>query len=943
MVSSAFHSNINNLRKASNNNTITPPQHALQIWDGGASHHLIAPHSLDLVYNLKPLQKHISIDGITGNDGRLTHSCKILGLPETCNDAYFGQGLSATLLSLGLIQRNSGSYRTVDNSTVEIVLPSRHIPPITVKLSDNNLLHVDTDQLISLHLWDAQRTDRYNLRGNAAQRYKRLQRLQLRSRPCRVPSALHATMMIEANDMQYNKCLHSLRPRRPCLVPSALHATVEISAMQRKRAGEANQLHLELDCIPDDALIKNIATGKIVTHLTSKDILLNRDIRGPCPHCLEARAKAPPAPSSTSEPATRPGERLSFDIQQLYAPAAGGFTHKNTIVDQKTGFASVEGMINKTTQNAFNSIKAVTLRDYNQHGHRVDSAHGDAEQVNVAIAPQLNAIGIKSIISMPQHFARQVERYREHIQNKTRAIHARLRYILPATYDLLAEQSAVYNINRTLNSHSDMLGSPLTPEEAVTGKRSKPPVPFGTVTMVRIPIDKSNRVAQLHNQDPKIQARAEIGVSMGFDPKTGGTRYLLENGLVLPRIAISTFPSNVIPFGYKPKPHQLLVVETAAEQPSPPTAATPSPPEPTTNATTTLNRAIQLPNAPNQNEALATLTSQKQQADTALLNEIRFVQPNIPSTPTLLGTTNIPTSHPLLLAPPTTPIAPTAIATTLQQPPFTPTAITTTSQQQQQPHPALQETHTTQQQQQSSTSTIDTTLARLPQSLWQQTALDNLHTPSTPSRSKNPATLQPLAPPHTPTIMPPPQSLSPVTEPRMTAALPLLAAPTTPQLLRRSTRGTAHPDGYWKGYVASQPTPDYQPPSNHLQRKGILNMEARAEHSNFRRSNPILDQFTNKSTDIRPTPSSLQSRVFTLRSAIRNLKPAPLMKGMSEEMEKTFEKFKCFKLLNKPADKNAEFIRLLFAIKEKPLLTDPDNIRVRVAADGSGSTVSAHL
>ncbi len=885
-MTSAFLSKLNKLRKA--NNTITPPQRTLQIWDGGSSHHLIAQHSLDIAYNLKPLLKTIHIDGITGSDGILTHSCNILGLPESCNDAYYGQGLTATLLSLGVIQRSGGSYRTVDNSTVEITLPSKSIPPITVKLSTNNLLHVDTDRLSSLHQKYAQRLDKH--------------------------------------------LLPKLR-----LLSAVPRAYVAISAVQRRRAREANELHFDLDCIPDDALCKNITNGKIETHLTPADIRLNRAITGPCPHCPEGRAHAPTAHSSTSEPATLPGQRLVYDVQQLHTTAVGGATHRNTIVDEHSGFASVEPMINKTTQQTFKSLQTTAVRDYNTHGHKVGSAHGDAEQVNVSIGPHLNAIGIKSIISTPQHFARLAERMREHVNNKVRAIHARLHFHLPAKYNLLAEQAAVFNINRTLNSHSDPQ-NPLTPEEMVKGMRSKPPVRFGTVAMVRVPTDKSTRLAQLNNQDPKTQPRAEVAISMGHDPITGGTRFLLENELVVPRIPLVTLSNTIIPFGFKPKPPSWQVVEMPAEQLLSPAAAAPSPPtEATTPATTTLNSVIQLPNAINQSEALAKLTSHKQQADPNMLNEIRLVQPSIPST--LLGTSKVPTSHPLLLpAPPSATTAPPAATTTLSQ------------QQQQLPSPETQTAPQSQQQQQQyHTSTLVTLVTP------SQTP------PSTPSRPKNPATLQPqMALPRTPTIMSLPQSPSPVTAAPsllVTAAPSLPAAPTTPQPpLRRSARGTAHPDGYWKGLLASlkRPSriywkgllassqqhnndtlPDQSITTNHLQRKGILNKEARAVHSKFRHNNPIIDRFTNKSTDIRPIPSSIQSRIFNLKSAVSRLNPAALKKGMSEEMVKTFETYKCFKLLDGPADKNAEFIRLLFAIKEKPTPKDPNNIRVRVAADGS--------
>jgi hypothetical protein len=366
----------------------------------------------------------------------------------------------------------------------------------------------------------------------------------------------------------------------PAPQPPQIATALPISAIQRKRAEEANNLHLDLDCITDDALCDNIAKGKIITHLTAADIRLNRRINPVCAHCVEGRAQNPPAPSTTSAPATRPGQHLSFDIQKLPTTAKGGFTHQNTIIDEHTGYTSLPGMINKTTQSAFNSVHQTILK-YNAHSHKVDSIHGDPENVNISIIfSKLSAIGVSGRVSTPHHYARQVERMRQTIQNKARSVHSRLHFHLPPDLNLYLEQSVVYNINRTLNSRSDPL-NPLTPEEAVTGTRSLSPVPFGTIAMVLVPVDKQTRLAKINNQDPKIQPRAELGVSMGHCPYTGGTRYLLANNLIVPRIATTIFPrnTNIIPFNFKPKTpsHTISSPTTQATSPLPLTRSTQSP------------------------------------------------------------------------------------------------------------------------------------------------------------------------------------------------------------------------------------------------------------------------------------------------------------------------------------------------------------------------------
>lgn len=675
--------------------------------------------------------------------------------------------------------------------------------------------------------------------------------------------------------------------------------TLQANATQRKRAEEAYDLHLELDCIPDEALSANITTGKIKTHLTPADVKLMRKLRPVCPCCIEGNAIAPPAPPTTAAPATRPGQHLSYDIQQLHTPAVGGFTHQNTIVDENTGFTSLPGMINKSNQQAFNSIQSTVLTDYNAHKHKVDSVHSDAENVNTSIMPHLNAIGIDARVSIPTHFARQVERIRRTLQQRSRSCHARLPFILPATYNHLAEQSVVYNKNRTLNSRSDPM-HPLTPEEAVTGTRSKPPVPFGTVAMVRVPPDKSTARAKAHNQDPKVQPRAEIAISMGHCPKTGGTRWLLANKLVVPRLPISILPRGTIPFNLPRNPtYNILPPLLHSSAPITNTTTIPAP-IPATTPTTAIaqqhtNTIVQLPTAPDTRLALTLLTNHTPQQTPELLSELRLNQPRIQ--PHNNPTTQTAPRPPLLLMP--TQQIPQLL------PPYTPPTTYTT------------------------TTTIP------PQDLHDNT-------------QHSPLPLLPSSPPP-PTPQPP---SSPITTTTTTIITPLKANsssitthPTSPNkptqhiALRRSQRGTAHPDGFWKGFIATaihSATPAGIL-TNHQQRKNLLNKQARATHTQFRKENPILDTYNNSPTTIRPTPSSIQSRVFNLRNAIaNNIHPAALQRGMNAEFHKTFQKHTCFKLLTpQQLERTAVFIRLLFAIKNKPLKNDQSNVRVRIAGDGA--------
>jgi hypothetical protein len=832
-------------------------------WDTGASTHLIKDRHL--AYNFTPLPRPLSIDGVNGSSNSITHSCHVTCLPNTLNGGLYGPNLAANLFSLGKLQRYGGSYDSISTSSTQIQLPSAssHLkfPPIIVPLSPNNLLPVDVKSLLQLKQYRPQ-----------------LFKSTAGHLPTAPPSP-HTTSYLAS--LQTPKTTSTTAtPICPDPQPPQVATAPSINALQRKRAQEANDLHLSLDCIPDDILCECIAKGKIDTHLTAADIRLNRRLNPICTHCVEGRAKHPSAPSTTSAPATRPGQHLSYDIQKLHTPARGGFTHMNTITDEHTGFTSLPGMINKTTQSTFNSVKQVILHDYNANSLKVDSIHSDPESVNISIIPKLNAIGVHGHVKTPQHHARQVERMRQTIQNSVRSAHSRLNFHLPPDLNLYLEQNVVHNINRRLNSRSDPQ-HPLTPEEAVTGKRSIPSVPFGTIAMVHVPIDKMKRNAQLLKTDHKIQPRAELAISMGFCPKTGGTRYLLANKLIVPRIAISLFPlnTNIIPFDFKPKlPDHTTLSPPQHDFQTPDLQPTHQPPP---------NSVLQLPDEPNTRQALALMTDQIPQHHPPLLDELRRLQPRLP--PTIAESTppNPPQRPHLLL---TEPLAPSFQEPPPNSPPSLPPDPPTPSSPPPQPPPPL------------------------PPPPPQHVPLQTSYSPSPPRATATPAQLaRSPAPIPIPSLMP---SLAPLSPPP-----------------RRSTRGAAKPPGHWAGYLAT--TLPHDITTNHLQRKKILNKQHRATHSTYRANHPILDFHTNSPTNLRPTPALSKARVFNLRNALHNINLAPLQRGMTAEMTKVFDTYKCLKLMTTKREVDSEYIRLLFAIKPKPLATDPDNIRVRLAADGA--------
>ena len=279
-----------------------------------------------------------------------------------------------------------------------------------------------------------------------------------------------------------------------------------------------------------------------------------RQVFGPCPHCLEGRSFKPAAIRriSINPPTTRPGETISFDPQQLPCPVLGGFTHKVTMVDEHTGHISQPGIPSKTTNSVFNGMTKAIQQNFNAHGFKVDTVHGNAERVNTSLSPLFGSIGTKLKVSLPGHHAQRAERTTQTILTRARSVAASLPYHLPSELTLLLHQS----VEETLNNSICKASSPLTPNEAISGfKPQRIPIPFGRSAMVLKPDDKRRALSKASGTPLTLITLTETGVSMGLQAGTDRTQWLLTNGIVVPRLPIGPLlPTHFIPFNWKPKP-----------------------------------------------------------------------------------------------------------------------------------------------------------------------------------------------------------------------------------------------------------------------------------------------------------------------------------------------------------------------------------------------------
>ena len=494
-----------------------------------------------------------------GGSGTATHVGYFPFLPSInfLNIGYYAPDFPQTLLSLGHLQACGGAYTSsINPNDVKIYAidsdPSSLIDTAPLTLG-SNLLPTSAQKLES------------NLSRNP---------LLSSATPSQVsPTSFPHSLRTFISRYPYNKCPPKTAsptiiaaliatPQRPQFLKSIqavkqqlFPATKKPSAAELRDAAEALELHEALAHPPDDKLCHDLSIGKHPhSSLTCTAVRNMRNIVGPCPHCIQGRAYRPAAihPASVSPPASHPGAVISFDPQKLSAPALGGYTHKIMMVDEKTGLTNQPGVTSKSTGPVSDAIKGVVFKTYNANGHRVDKLHGDAENINTSLRPSLGAIGINVAVNLPGEHAQRAERTTQTINDRSRAVCSALPYFLPPDLNLFLDQSVGECINHTTNKAS----YPLTPYEALCGLRLKyKPAPFGRCAMVLQPDDKRLVISHETGVPLKKVPLTELGVSMGLQPGTDKTLWLLANGRVVPRRAIGElFPRTYTPFGWKTKP-----------------------------------------------------------------------------------------------------------------------------------------------------------------------------------------------------------------------------------------------------------------------------------------------------------------------------------------------------------------------------------------------------
>ena len=258
-------------------------------------------------------------------------------------------------------------------------------------------------------------------------------------------------------------------------------------------------------------------------------------------------------------------------------------------MDEHSCKLDVIGSTSKTTLAVSRAVRQLIV-EYNADGHRVKRMHGDAEKINASLTPTIGLFGIKLQLSLPGEHAKRIERYERTLNERTTATLSALNYYLPAKYTLPLHKSIAHNMNESICTQS----APSTPNEIIgRPKLTRAPLAFGRCCIVTQHEDKRQSIANQHSLPLNHIGKVELGVSMGHDPISKHTLFLLANGLILPRRIRFTLPPTFTPFNWTAKEYHILQTVPSA----------------TPLASANSNQVIQLPDA-NPAVAIQLLTEQ---------------------------------------------------------------------------------------------------------------------------------------------------------------------------------------------------------------------------------------------------------------------------------------------------------------------------------------------
>jgi len=302
----------------------------------------------------------------------------------------------------------------------------------------------------------------------------------------------------------------------------------------RQRLMEARRLHVVLGHPSEAVLSKAVDHDLANTRLTSADVRNMERVLGPCPECVQGKARHR-TEGGTYAPATLPGEILHLDL----IPYAVGNKQSLTAivaVDQLSMYGVVGDTVSKTSGILIKRVMDI-VNFFKSKGAYTRTIRTDPENAFRALIPLLAAEGI----TLDTRPVGQHEKFAESriasLRDRMRAIEASMPYALPYTLSIFLLKEA----NRLLNMVPSVRTGNSSPYTIIHERRPEAPkLAFGETVLVTDPAPHT----PTNNRDVRADLALYIGQS---DTSSASGHFLMLATRTIKQRGLST--AKITPHG----------------------------------------------------------------------------------------------------------------------------------------------------------------------------------------------------------------------------------------------------------------------------------------------------------------------------------------------------------------------------------------------------------
>jgi hypothetical protein len=346
---------------------------------------------VETLVSVQPVPRPFRLSGI-GEGILVTDFGYVSFFPRRFALCYYSKDASASLISLGHIQRQGGSYLSVG--------------PGQLQVNGHGGQILDVSSMLDSHLYPVSST----LPGYPV----------LSSYSTRVVSSVSLVPLFPSLQLDELTVLFAALSQDVSLVlpvsastsvhslVATLFSDVHVNREQRVRCDRAEMVHY-LTHASDDSLCQALDVGGYSwARITAADVRLNRRLRGPCISCTKGKFHRKSMPPSETPPATRVGELISFDTQSLLVKSSGGNLCYIDSIDEHSGDVQVTPVKTLKSVDLFNALMSLVHWRYNAHGHRVTHLMSDSLPALISVVPILGAMGILLTMAPPGQHAQRL-------------------------------------------------------------------------------------------------------------------------------------------------------------------------------------------------------------------------------------------------------------------------------------------------------------------------------------------------------------------------------------------------------------------------------------------------------------------------------------------------------------------------------------------------------